>query len=663
MNTQFEDNDQSDENQTRQTDNTDLDANEKISLQNAYPPSDSTNYNKSTENQDQSPPQESDYLDPYNKSNYENAVNQQYSQDGSAIQSNDNHEDQETQSVPRTDNIPPKQEKSLHKNFEENELQPQEPIQKNENKRNSNTEYSFDKDNIALVKSEVILKKESNRQNFSQSASNNQNGKDYKIGESQKEKINQVKKAHDESDSDSKTWNSENHKGTEPFKEAKKLENIPSEEPQKLQRISRNSSIEDSNKSLLKNHLQGEGAVSQVSKKETMRISKTIETQTNDIEFPSSYVTGLQSERVDITIPETKVIKDGLIYTYLVYKIVTKLNDDEDNTEFVVYRRYSDFDWLFENLASKYDGYIIPVPPPKNILTAFSKEGVEFAETRKKELVVFLRKCMQHPFLRNTPEINIFLSDDKGFQDFKKKEQTLQQNKTEASLLSNMSKMLNGPTKTNPLVFRELNELESDIHNFEVIFSNLGKRLQSFSTNVLDYLQLKRKQTTTLISFTHDLESILVDSRSSKLEEAFRKITRANISRIDDDFIKDYTEKIEIHLKDITNNVEAINDSIDRRNCLVKELGLLHEKIEEKNLKFKKDASMVNGEELEDLRKEFERLKKRCQEASEILIKELKLAKQRVDHDLSVFIQNISQRKGTYFLEVYNLWAQTSESE
>jgi len=115
---------------------------------------------------------------------------------------------------------------------------------------------------------------------------------------------------------------------------------------------------------------------------------------------------------------------------------------------------------------------------------------------------------MQHPFLRNTPEINIFLSDDKGFQDFKKKEQNLQQTKAETSLLSNVSKILNGPTKTNPLVFRELNELESDIHNFEVIFSNLGKRLQFFSANVLDYLQLKRKQTTTLISFTHDLESI-----------------------------------------------------------------------------------------------------------------------------------------------------------
>lgn len=46
-------------------------------------------------------------------------------------------------------------------------------------------------------------------------------------------------------------------------------------------------------------------------KKESLRISKTIETQTNDIEFPSSYVTGLPSDKVEISIPETKVVRDG----------------------------------------------------------------------------------------------------------------------------------------------------------------------------------------------------------------------------------------------------------------------------------------------------------------------------------------------------------------
>jgi len=36
-----------------------------------------------------------------------------------------------------------------------------------------------------------------------------------------------------------------------------------------------------------------------------MRISKTIETQTNDLEFPSSIVTKIESD-IEISIPETK---------------------------------------------------------------------------------------------------------------------------------------------------------------------------------------------------------------------------------------------------------------------------------------------------------------------------------------------------------------------
>jgi len=659
MNTEFEEeNSQGTPTQIKQASHDDLDENEQQDSQTTYPPTNSTKYNKSTENENQSPPQEPDYTDTYKKKKNKNHIHHEHSEDLDASHKDTTHYAQETGNLSQNDSTENKQEEPLGLVLLESGLESKEQVQENFDKRNSAAaQYPFDQNNISLVESKVYRQKESKK-------SEDPRERNSEIRESEKQKINSPPKEEATSANKIRADQHKNgQKSINTFKESKKPDNIHQEEAPKLQKISRNSSIEDPSKSSIKNlSSQLEGTVSQVSKKETMRISKTIETQTNDIEFPSSYVTGLQSERVDITIPETKIIKDGLIYTYLVYKIVTKLNDDdENNTEFIVYRRYSDFDWLFENLASKYDGYIIPMPPPKNILTAFNKEGVEFAETRKKELVVFLRKCMQHPFLRNTPEINIFLSDDKGFQDFKKKEQNLQPNKPESSLLSNVSKMLNGPTKTNPLVFRELNELESDIHNFEVLFSNLGKRLQLFSTNVIDYLQLKRKQTTTLISFTHDLESLLSDSRSSKLEEAFKKITRANISRIDDEFIKDYSEKIEIHLKDITNNVDAINNSIDRRNYIVKELGALHEKIEEKNLKFKKDANSMNGEEIEDLRKEFERLKKRCQEASEILIKELKLAKQRVDHDLSVFIQNISQRKETYFLEVYNLWDQTSE--
>jgi len=40
-------------------------------------------------------------------------------------------------------------------------------------------------------------------------------------------------------------------------------------------------------------------------------------------------------------------------------------------------------------------------------------------------------------------------------------------------------------------------------------------------------------------------------------------------------------------------NIEAVTSAIDRRNGLVKELSNMHAEIEEKSLKFKKDATVI----------------------------------------------------------------------
>lgn len=113
---------------------------------------------------------------------------------------------------------------------------------------------------------------------------------------------------------------------------------------------------------------------------------------------------------------------------------------------------------------------------------------------------------MQHPFLKNTPELNIFLSDEKGFLDFKKKEQALTQNKAALPILTNISKMLHGATKGKPYHLRELDGAEGDLYNYEVTFMNIKKRLQSFSTQKLDQVSLQKKETAALLSFTHKLQ-------------------------------------------------------------------------------------------------------------------------------------------------------------
>ena len=142
------------------------------------------------------------------------------------------------------------------------------------------------------------------------------------------------------------------------------------------------------------------------------------------------------------------------------------MKESEDNASFVVYRRYNDFYWLFENMASKYYGYIIPIPPSKNILTTVNQEGLEFAEKRKKELIIFLKKCLSNKFLRTVPELNMFLSDDTGFFNFKKKEENLKQNIRDKNLFEKIQKFVQQATKPTQANMHELNTTESELYNY-----------------------------------------------------------------------------------------------------------------------------------------------------------------------------------------------------
>lgn len=44
--------------------------------------------------------------------------------------------------------------------------------------------------------------------------------------------------------------------------------------------------------------------------------------------------------------------------------------------------RFSDFEWLYNELANKHGGYIIPVLPEKNILAKFNVETPDFTKDR-----------------------------------------------------------------------------------------------------------------------------------------------------------------------------------------------------------------------------------------------------------------------------------------
>jgi hypothetical protein len=83
-----------------------------------------------------------------------------------------------------------------------------------------------------------------------------------------------------------------------------------------------------------------------------------------------------------------------------------------------VRRRYSDFEWLREVLASRYHGQAVPMLPEKKMLN----QGDDFIRVRMLGLNVFMRALISDPYIRKDSTLRIFLcvGDAKDFDVHKK---------------------------------------------------------------------------------------------------------------------------------------------------------------------------------------------------------------------------------------------------
>ena len=108
--------------------------------------------------------------------------------------------------------------------------------------------------------------------------------------------------------------------------------------------------------------------------------------------------------------------KNRFIFEHNMYTIISHTKYDEKKT---VDRRFSDFEWLLQELQNKYKGYIIPCLPEKNPISNIDMNAIygnkfknEFMEDRKQMLSIFIYKILIHPVLKYTKEFKSFLFDD-----------------------------------------------------------------------------------------------------------------------------------------------------------------------------------------------------------------------------------------------------------
>lgn len=122
------------------------------------------------------------------------------------------------------------------------------------------------------------------------------------------------------------------------------------------------------------------------------------------------------NEMLDVVVMQPQKMQDGgtsLVPgggSYITYLIVTRTNIPEyRGTEFSVRRRFRDVVTLADRLADAYRGYFIPPRPDKSIVESQVMQKQEFIEQRRASLEKYLGRLAQHPVLRKSDELRLFL--------------------------------------------------------------------------------------------------------------------------------------------------------------------------------------------------------------------------------------------------------------
>ncbi|XP_012288699.1 sorting nexin-30-like [Orussus abietinus] len=97
--------------------------------------------------------------------------------------------------------------------------------------------------------------------------------------------------------------------------------------------------------------------------------------------------------------------------TFVTFRVTTKTSRPEfSEREYIVRRRYNDFNWLRQKLVDSYPTHIIPPIPGKHTLLAqLDRYSKEFIASRMKLLHIFMNRIANHPILSCDQNVHIFL--------------------------------------------------------------------------------------------------------------------------------------------------------------------------------------------------------------------------------------------------------------
>jgi len=276
---------------------------------------------------------------------------------------------------------------------------------------------------------------------------------------------------------------------------------------------------------------------------------------------PSSF--GLEvptSSAFTVTISSPSKVESSLLNTHTEYMIHVKTSlNHYKNSEFSVARRYSDFNWLREQLAENNKGYLIPPLPEKAVLNRFNAEFVEY---RRKELERFLQRVVAHHHLCQSPDLQAFFETEKAEGGLVKKsvDKSQTQGESKSGFLSFLSTTptLGVVQDPDPWFDSKKNYISSLETHYQLLTKNLNTYIRKKKETVAAFAEFGVS-----CSLTASAEADHDSTTSGAFNHFADIITQAN--DLEEKRMSDETGVFEDSLKDYHRLLQAVKEMLAAR--------------------------------------------------------------------------------------------------
>jgi len=258
------------------------------------------------------------------------------------------------------------------------------------------------------------------------------------------------------------------------------------------------------------------------------------------------------------TVSVTNPRKIGEKNAYVVYTLKVTNHSDKSYNE--VDRRYSDFDWLCEQLKTAHPSCVVPQIPEKTITGKFDEGLMAF---RARELQRFLQRVLSHPVMSENEAVQTFITANES--QFAARRSRKEGGGGFFASLKNRAVNLASGNKVDNDPEPWFTEKADDIEKREVILSQMAQTGQK----IINQYQMMIKKSIAHISGLRDLIGAL---EPGSLVTAMENECKAleSTKELLEDIVCQLTMTINGNILDYLHELQAVNAVLERRVPLVK---------------------------------------------------------------------------------------------